>query len=311
MNPHDTWRRRRYPRNYPRLTLDFLYLGFRFFSRLNPIPRWSDFFESWPFFLKVEESLKPLWCGAMMWLQAQLTRGAHCSRRTRRWWRSFFWRRTEDFFKVVVVGEDNWGNGVMVLDVWWKGLRLFGKLIWPYWVCTVPARWTLISHVTFDLLLNCLLAFLSHIVPPWGRSCPSVAPVVSFLLLCVKYGKFWAASWLLCRFVQRGRGHKLTSWMMKLTLDCDACSRFLNDPILTGCASVLPLIASHLAASGTILGWGSLRGACALVLLKSSCLQERAELRHKKIGTQKVPYWKKTCYYSGWCLLMRVAGEHR
>jgi len=42
----------------------------------------------------------------------------------------------------------------------------------------------------FDLLLNCLLVFLSHIVPPWGRSCPSVlciAPVVFLTALCGKF----------------------------------------------------------------------------------------------------------------------------
>lgn len=61
-----TWRRRRrYPRNYPRLTLDFLSSSVFVFSRLNPIPRWSDFLKVGHFcVLKVEECLKPL-CGVL------------------------------------------------------------------------------------------------------------------------------------------------------------------------------------------------------------------------------------------------------
>jgi hypothetical protein len=116
--------------------------------------------------------------------------------------------------------------------------------------------------VTFDLLLNCLLVFLSHIVPPWGRSCPSVlciAPVVFLTALC---GKFCCQLVALPICGQRGR--RAGNAQVETSCDepsIDACSRFLNDPILTGCASVASHIASHLAeASGTILGWGACEG---------------------------------------------------
>lgn len=189
---------------------------------------------------------------------------------------------------MVVVGEDNWET-VMVLVGLVKGLEtVWEELIWPYLTVLYP-------RADLSLLTCCWIVFgFSLTYPPGVEVAPvlCIAPVV-FLTLC-EVGRF-AASWMLCRFVQRGRAGTAQVDILWWNWPSiwHACSRFLAS---TGWGRLrLRVHTYHCQSSGCVWNhpWlGALREACALVLLKSSCLQERAELRHK--NWHKRCLWKKT-----------------
>lgn len=148
----------------------------------------------------------------------------------------------------------------------------FDWLIWPCLIVlyTRALNLSLLNCVAW----NCLWIFLS-LAPPGALS---TLPKWCVLHKWCYLGRF--ASWLPCRYVQRGRGHKLTSFDPRSRLWRLAPDFFVehNDPRLDDDRCKRPV--RHLPPVIWLRVWNHpLLAGHWFLLYNRGCLQKRAELK--------------------------------